>query len=113
LIVAAVALSLLVAPAEVAAAPRVPVEHAGLDQGAPAYYDSGQARTPYMGWNSYFGVGAASEENVTSVANFLVGSGLAKAGYDIVWIDGGWHRAWTPPSRSRSSVPPFRRLAGR
>ena len=89
LTVAAVALALVVAPAESAAAP--PVEHAGLDQGAPTYYDSGLARTPYMGWNSYFGVGAASEENVTSVANFLVVSGLARAGYDIVWIDGGWN----------------------
>jgi alpha-galactosidase len=91
MIVAAVALSLLVAPTDVAAAPRTPVEHAGLDQGAPTYYDSGVARTPYMGWNSYFGVGAASEENVTSVANFLVESGLARSGYDIVWIDGGWN----------------------
>jgi alpha-galactosidase len=91
LTVAAVVLALVVAPAEVVAAPRAPVEHAGLDQGAPAYYDSGLARTPYMGWNSYFGVGAASEENVTAVAGFLVSSGLAKAGYDIVWIDGGWN----------------------
>lgn len=91
MIVAAVALSLLVPPADVAAAPHAPVEHAGLDQGAPTYYDSGVARTPYMGWNSYFAVGAATEENVTSVADFLVSSGLAKAGYDIVWIDGGWN----------------------
>src|SRR4051794_6142158 len=78
----------LLAPSAAGAAPP---EHAGLDQGAPAYYDSGLARTPYMGWNSYFGVGAASEENVTSVAGFLVSSGLARAGYDIVWIDGGWN----------------------
>jgi alpha-galactosidase len=85
----AVALSLVVAPVAASA------EHAGLDQGAPAYYDSGVASTPYMGWNTYFGVGAASEENVTSVANFLVSSGLVKAGYDIVWIDGGWNAS--PP----------------
>jgi hypothetical protein len=43
---------------------RPPTEHAGVDQGAPTYYDSGIARTPYMGWNSYFAVGAASEEKV-------------------------------------------------
>src|SRR6476469_5674833 len=86
---AVVALSLVVAPVTASA------EQIGLDQGAPAYYDSGVAPTPYMGWNTYFGVGAASEENVTSVANFLVSSGLAKAGYDIVWIDGGWNAS--PP----------------
>jgi alpha-galactosidase len=95
LTLATVALALVIAPTDVAANPRAPIEHAGLDQGAPTYYDSGVARTPYMGWNSYFGVGAASEENVTSVANFLVSSGLAKAGYDIVWIDGGWNAS--PP----------------
>lgn len=89
LTVVAVALTLVAAPA--AAAPRAPIEHAGLDQGAPTYYDSGVARTPYMGWNTYFAVGAASEEKVTGVADFLVSSGLAHAGYDIVWIDGGWN----------------------
>ena len=51
--------------------------------------------TPYMGWNSYFGLGRPTEDNVHSVAKFLVSSGLAKAGYDIVWLDGGW-QASTP-----------------
>jgi alpha-galactosidase len=62
---ATIALALL-APTAAAAAP--PTEHAGVDQGAPTYYDSGIARTPYMGWNSYFAVGAASEEKVCSTA---------------------------------------------
>jgi alpha-galactosidase len=61
-----------------------------VDQGAPAYYDSGLARTPYMGWNTYYGLGAPSEDKITSVADYLVSSGLRNAGYDIVWIDGGW-----------------------
>ena len=29
----------------------------GDDQGAPTYYDSGAAKTPYMGWNTYYGLG--------------------------------------------------------
>lgn len=101
LIAAAVALSLVATPGAATAAP---VEHAGLDQGAPTYYDSGVARTPYLGWNSYFGVGAASEENVTSVADFLVQSGLARAGYDIVWIDGGWNAS--PPRDGAGKLVP-------
>lgn len=101
LLTAAIALLLLTPPA---AASTVPVEHAGVDQGAPTYYDSGIARTPYMGWNSYFAVGAASEEKVLGVADFLVSSGLAKAGYDIVWIDGGWNA--NPPRNDDGKLLP-------
>lgn len=61
-----------------------------VDQGAPDYYDSGVAKTPYMGWNTYYGLGAPSEASVKSVADFLVSSGLRDAGYRYVWIDGGW-----------------------
>ncbi|WP_327690757.1 glycoside hydrolase family 27 protein [Streptomyces sp. NBC_00461] len=60
------------------------------DQGAPAYYDSGRAPTPYMGWNTYYGLGAPTEKEVRAVADKLVGSGLRDSGYDIVWLDGGW-----------------------
>ncbi|MFJ1766189.1 hypothetical protein ACIOD2_38070 [Amycolatopsis sp. NPDC088138] len=60
------------------------------DQGAPDYYDSGVAQTPYMGWNTYYGLGAPSEASVKSVGDFLVSSGLRDAGYRYVWIDGGW-----------------------
>ncbi|MGI5452814.1 glycoside hydrolase family 27 protein [Streptomyces sp. CA-249302] len=60
------------------------------DQGAPAYYDSGLAPTPYMGWNTYYGLGAPTEKEVRAVADRLVGSGLRDSGYDIVWLDGGW-----------------------
>lgn len=65
--------------------------YAGDDQGAPTYYDSGVAKTPYMGWNTYFGLGAPNEKDVRGVADFLVSSGLRDAGYQIVWIDGGWN----------------------
>ncbi|MGW6152968.1 glycoside hydrolase family 27 protein [Streptomyces sp. NPDC055144] len=72
------------------------------------------APTPYMGWNTYFGLGAPTEKDVKSVADFLVSSGLQKSGYDIVWLDGGW-QADTPrdteghlaanPERFPSGIP--------
>lgn len=47
--------------------------------------------TPYMGWNTYYGLGGDfTEDTIKSVADSLVSRGLAKAGYDIVWLDGGW-----------------------
>lgn len=47
--------------------------------------------TPYQGWNTYFGLGGDfTSASVLDVADHLVSSGLAKAGYDIVWLDGGW-----------------------
>ncbi|MFD8718879.1 glycoside hydrolase family 27 protein [Streptomyces sp. NPDC059629] len=66
------------------------VAETAVDQGAPDYYDSGLAPTPYMGWNTYYGLGAPTEKEVRSVADKLVSSGLRDAGYDIVWLDGGW-----------------------
>lgn len=47
--------------------------------------------TPYMGWNTYFGVGGEYDEStILDVADALIGSGLAQAGYRIVWLDWGW-----------------------
>ncbi|GAA1369823.1 NPCBM/NEW2 domain-containing protein [Catellatospora chokoriensis] len=47
--------------------------------------------TPYQGWNTYFGLGGDfAEQSVREVADALVDRGLARAGYDIVWLDGGW-----------------------
>lgn len=47
--------------------------------------------TPYMGWNTYYGLGGDfTDATIRSVADSLVSRGLAKAGYDIVWLDGGW-----------------------
>jgi alpha-galactosidase len=73
-----------------------------VDQGAPEYYDSGLSPTPYMGWNTYYGLGASTEDQVKSVADVLVSSGLRTAGYDIVWLDGGWQG--TPPRDSRGRL---------
>ncbi|WUI51886.1 glycoside hydrolase family 27 protein [Streptomyces sp. NBC_00414] len=69
---------------------RTVVDGTAVDQGAPEYYDSGLAPTPYMGWNTYYGLGAPTEKEVRSVADKLVSSGLRDSGYDIVWLDGGW-----------------------
>ncbi len=47
--------------------------------------------TPYQGWNTYYGLGGDfRDESVRAVADALVERGLAAAGYDIVWLDGGW-----------------------
>ena len=76
---------------------------AGDDQGAPSYYSSGLAATPYMGWNSYYGLGAPTETAVQGVADFLVSSGLRDAGYKYVWLDGGW-QADTPRNAAGALV---------
>ncbi len=49
------------------------------------------AAVPYMGWNTYYGVGGSyDEETILSIAGALVDRGLAQAGYCIVWLDIGW-----------------------
>ena len=71
---------------------------AGDDQGAPSYYSSGLAATPTLGWNTYYGIGGGSgdtETAIENVADYMVSSGLASAGYNYVWLDGGW-QASTP-----------------
>ena len=46
---------------------------------------------PYMGWNTYYGLGGSfNEATIKSVAGSLISSGLAQAGYKIVWLDFGW-----------------------
>src|SRR5436190_13705960 len=46
---------------------------------------------PYMGWNTYYGVGGVfNESTIESVANSLISTGLQGAGYKIVWLDFGW-----------------------
>ncbi|MER5668647.1 glycoside hydrolase family 27 protein [Streptomyces mirabilis] len=93
----------------------VPAAHAADDQGAPQYYDSGLASTPYMGWNTYYGLGAPTEDQVRKVADHLVSSGLRDSGYNIVWLDGGWQadqprdpqtgRLVANPTRFPSGIP--------
>ncbi|MBV9047182.1 MAG: glycoside hydrolase family 27 protein [Solirubrobacterales bacterium] len=49
------------------------------------------AAVPYMGWNTYYGVGGVfDEQTILSVARALLARGLAGAGYRIVWLDFGW-----------------------
>src|SRR5438874_11747200 len=49
------------------------------------------AVTPYMGWNTYYGLGGVFDEQaIVSVADALLDLGLARAGYRIVWLDYGW-----------------------
>ncbi|WP_369227193.1 glycoside hydrolase family 27 protein [Streptomyces sp. R39] len=95
------------------ATPRA-VAQTAVDQGAPAAYDSGLAPTPYMGWNTYYGLGAPTESEVRAVADKLVSSGLRDSGYDIVWLDGGWQadnprdaqgRLVANPDRFPSGIP--------
>ena len=47
-----------------------------------------------MGDNTYYafggGHGVINERTVIALANAMVSSGLARAGYRILWIDGGW-----------------------
>lgn len=108
------ALSAAIAAVLAATATPGAVAATAVDQGAPAYYDSGLAPTPYMGWNTYYGLGAPTEKEVRSVADKLVGSGLRDAGYDIVWLDGGWQadnprdaqgRLVANPERFPSGIP--------
>ena len=49
------------------------------------------AAVPYMGWNTYYGVGGVFDEGtILSVARTVLDRGLARAGYRIVWLDFGW-----------------------
>jgi alpha-galactosidase len=77
---------LLVVPASAQAATTRPA-----DQTAPPAAQQILSATPYEGWNTYFGLGGNfDDQTVRQVADTLVARGLAKAGYDIVWLDGGW-----------------------
>ncbi len=64
----------------------------GLSPGTPAVPPvAPPAAVPYMGWNTYYGVGGVFDERtITSVARALINRGLATAGYRIVWLDFGW-----------------------
>ncbi|MFK4868425.1 glycoside hydrolase family 27 protein [Streptomyces sp. CSMPJR101] len=86
--------------------------NATVDQGAPAYYDSGLAPTPYMGWNTYYGLGAPTEKEVRAVADKLVSSGLRDSGYDIVWLDGGWQADNPRDAQGRLTAHPDRFPSG-
>jgi alpha-galactosidase len=53
--------------------------------------DNGLACTPYLGWNTYYGLGSAFDaQTIQSEADTIVSRGLKDTGYRCVWIDGGW-----------------------
>ena len=60
--------------------------------------DDGQARTPPMGWSSWYSFGAnLNETRVIQMADALVATGLRDAGYTLVNLDD----AWLSPARDR------------
>jgi len=63
----------------------------GVSPSPPSPAPMIDARTPYMGWNTYYGVGGVFDQaTIISVARTLLNRGLAAAGYQIVWLDFGW-----------------------
>jgi alpha-galactosidase len=79
---------MVVAPSTAVAATPGPTAPAA---GAPSASINGLAQTPYLGWNTYYGLGSNfNEQTIESVADAMVSSGLKGAGYQYVWIDGGW-----------------------
>jgi hypothetical protein len=74
------------------------VNRAGVPDRTPAHAAwivdtrlSSVLATPYMGWNTYYGVGGVFDERtILAVARALLHRGLAQAGYRIVWLDFGW-----------------------
>lgn len=85
--VLAAALVALAAPAD--AAHHAPKPQTSTSTSAGAI--NGLARVPYMGWNTYYGLGGAiNEQVIKDEANAIVDRGLKAAGYQYVWLDGGW-----------------------
>jgi alpha-galactosidase len=60
--------------------------------------DDGLARTPPMGWSTWYAFGAnLNETRVVQMADAIVRTGLRDAGYKLVNLDD----AWLSPSRDR------------
>lgn len=58
---------------------------------APAQASTSNPLTPYLGWNTYFGLGGdPTEDEVKSIADTMARNGLRDAGYRTIWIDGNW-----------------------
>lgn len=84
---------------------------------------NGLALTPPMGWNSWNKFGCnVTEQKVESVADYLVSSGLAAAGYTYVDIDDCWMAGSrdlpaascrTPSSSRTASAAPLRTCTAR
>ena len=74
-------------------APRAALAPAGGPAG-PAASSAAQgilAATPYMGWDTYLGLGGnITEAKVLEQASRLISLGLQRRGYRYVWLDVGW-----------------------
>lgn len=68
--------------------------------------DPSLAPTPYMGWNTYYGKVNPTEADVLAVARSMIDRGLVAAGYDIVWLDGGWTTNPVRDADGRPAVDP-------
>jgi len=54
--------------------------------------DNGMARKPPMGWNSYnVFKSEINEDLIKAIADKIVSTGLAEAGYEYVVLDNGWY----------------------
>jgi alpha-galactosidase len=66
---------------------------------AQASISSVLAPTPYMGWDTYFALGARySEATVLEQASMLIQSGLERDGYHYIWLDVGWWQGQRGPN---------------
>jgi alpha-galactosidase len=70
--------------------------------GASRIATTGEARKPYMGWNSYYGLGLRYDEGtIVSVTDAIVARGLPAVGYRYVWLDAGW---WSGPRDATGAI---------
>ncbi len=58
-------------------------------------YERSISPTPYLGWNTYYGIGAFNETTIRAAADQL--STMRNLGYKYVWLDGGWWQGLRNP----------------
>lgn len=61
-------------------------------------YERFLSPTPYLGWNTYYGIGNFNETTIKAAADQL--STMRKLGYKYVWLDGGWWQGQRNPDGS-------------
>jgi len=71
-----------------------------LGMAASAQTKKPLAKTPPMGWNSwnYFGRNKIDEKTTIAIIDMMVSSGMKKAGYEYVVVDGGWRDSLLGPN---------------
>lgn len=79
--------------------------------------DDGLARTPPMGWSTWYAFGAnLNETRVVEMADAIVRTGLRDAGYTLVNLDDAWlslaRPLWEYPGRS-DALSKRHKVAGR